>query len=65
MKFYHTTVLMAITNGDVLGGGEWSTHPLQSEIPSLSPQFNPRINNKIGGREGLGHAFYDSSPYYY
>jgi hypothetical protein len=31
-----------ITSGDALGGREWGNSPLQAEVPSLSPQYNPK-----------------------
>lgn len=31
-----------ITSGDVLNNKEWGTSPLQAEVPSLSPQYNPK-----------------------
>jgi hypothetical protein len=34
-----------ITSGDVLNNKEWGTSPLQAEVPSLSPQYNPRTRN--------------------
>jgi hypothetical protein len=31
-----------IQSGDVLGNKEWGQNPLQAEVPSLSPQYNPK-----------------------